>query len=49
MEAKESLAEKLLDESHIKQANQDMISQDLLKKYIIYARRFVHPKLNDID
>lgn len=26
-----------------------MISQDLLRKYIIYARRFCHPKLNEID
>ena len=27
----------------------EQISQDLLKKYIIYARRFIHPKLNEID
>lgn len=25
------------------------ISQDLLKKYIMYSKRFVHPKLNEID
>lgn len=24
-----------------------MIPQDLLKKYIIYARKYVHPRLND--
>jgi len=26
-----------------------MISQDILKKYIMYARKYVHPKLNEID
>ena len=26
-----------------------MVDQDLLKKYIIYARKFIHPKLNEID
>ena len=26
-----------------------MIEQDLLKKYIIYARKNIHPKLNEID
>ena len=26
-----------------------MIDQAMLKKYIIYARKFVHPKLNEID
>ena len=27
----------------------DYIDQELLKKYIIYSRRYVHPKLNEID
>ena len=27
----------------------DYIDQDLLKKFIIYSRRYVHPKLNEID
>ena len=27
----------------------DLIDQTLLKKYIIYARKHVHPKLNEID
>ena len=26
-----------------------MLDQDLLKKYILYARKYVHPKLNEID
>lgn len=26
-----------------------MIDQERLKKYIMYARRYVHPKLNEID
>lgn len=39
----------LLNEDRIKQNENDSIPQDLLKKYIIYAKRYVHPKLNDID
>jgi DNA replicative helicase MCM subunit Mcm2 (Cdc46/Mcm family) len=27
----------------------DLIDQKLLKKYIIYSRKYVHPKLNEID
>jgi len=42
------LGHNLLDTSKIKN-NDDQISQALLKKYIIYARRYVHPKLNEID
>ena len=30
-------------------SEKNMIPQDLLKKYLIYAKRFVHPKLNEID
>lgn len=39
----------LLDESNIKQSSTDLLDQELLKKYIIYARRYVRPKLNEID
>lgn len=45
-----SLIQALLDDSHIPQTNPDsQISQATLKKYMIYARRFVKPKLNEID
>jgi DNA replication licensing factor MCM2 len=27
----------------------DTLDQETLKKYIIYSRRYVHPKLNEID
>lgn len=27
----------------------EVIPQDLLKKYLIYAKRFIHPKLSEID
>jgi DNA replication licensing factor MCM2 len=27
----------------------DIIPQETLKKYVLYAKRFVHPKLSDID
>lgn len=27
----------------------DLIPQDLLKKYIIYAWKFIHPKLHDVE
>ncbi|KAJ3113955.1 MCM DNA helicase complex subunit [Phlyctochytrium bullatum] len=30
-------------------ADDDIIPQDLLKKYIVYARDKVHPKLSDVD
>lgn len=30
-------------------AERDLMPQDLLKKYLIYAKRFVHPKLSEID
>lgn len=39
----------LLDDSKIKKPDDDLIDQETLKKYIIYARKFVHPKLNEID
>jgi DNA replication licensing factor MCM2 len=46
--AKQMLQMNLLDDGHIKQSK-DTIPQDVLKKYIIYAKRYIHPKLNDID
>jgi len=27
----------------------DLIPQEVLKKYIIFARKFIHPKLNDVE
>lgn len=30
-------------------AKKELIPQDLLKKYLIYAKRFTHPKLSEID
>jgi len=46
----QTLNETMLDDSHIPQNNpENQISQEMLKKYMIYARRFVRPKLNDID
>jgi DNA replication licensing factor MCM2 len=45
-----ALAENLLDESGIvKPDTSRLLSMSLLRKYIIYARKFVHPRLNDID
>lgn len=29
--------------------NEDLIPHDLLKKYLIYARRYIKPKLQEID
>lgn len=40
----------MLDETHVMKTEAHLqIDQDLLKKYIMYAKRFVHPKLNEID
>merc|ERR1712166_880913 len=40
----------LLDETHIKKNDMSkVLPQELLKKYIIYAKKFCHPRLNDID
>lgn len=41
------LNENLLPDSTIESI--DTIDQGLLKKYIMYAKRYVHPKLNEID
>lgn len=46
---KEWLHRNLLDDRRVYVNEEDTIPQDILKKYIIYARKFVHPKLNEID
>lgn len=33
----------------MKDSSKDQISQNILRKYIIYARRYVHPRLSEID
>jgi len=43
------LKQNLLNEDKIKLNKDDLINQELLKKYIIYAKRYIHPKLNEID
>ena len=47
---KNRLMANLLDEKNIKGMEQrDEMSQDMLKKYILYSKKFCHPKLNDIN
>ena len=46
---KQWLNDNLLSENKIHVSPDQFIDQELLKKYIIYARRYVHPKLNEID
>lgn len=41
--------QQLLPEDKIKNKDNALIDQELLKKYIIYARKYVRPKLNEID
>ena len=48
-ELKADLEARLLDESRIITEQVQPIEQDLLKKYMIYARKFVNPKLSEID
>lgn len=44
------LQKNLLQDSHVKRTDTSLqVDQDLLKKYIMYAKRMVHPKLNEID
>lgn len=44
------LKKNMLPESNIKKTDSsNQVDQDLLKKYIMYAKRMVHPKLNEID
>ena len=38
-----------LADSHIEQNHLEMLSQEQLKKYIIYARKYVVPKLGDVN
>jgi DNA replication licensing factor MCM2 len=46
----QKLEECMLDESKIKKTDMtNTLPQELLKKYIIYAKKFCHPRLNDID
>eukprot|EP00347_Sterkiella_histriomuscorum_P014795 403359496 len=41
----------LLEDKRLQKINlqEDIIDQEQLKKYIIYAKKYVHPKLNEID
>lgn len=41
--------EVLLEDEDVKIDESEMVSQDMLKKYLIYSRKFIHPKLNDIE
>ena len=43
----EAIEKKLASATNL--AGVDKIPQDLLKKYILYARERVHPKLHDMD
>lgn len=45
----DEIRKNLLDESLALEGEVEGISQDLLKKYIIYARKYVKPQLSDID
>lgn len=48
-QAQQYLEQNLLNENRIKQVDSELIDQDKLKKYIIYSRKYCHPKLNEID
>jgi len=40
----------MLDESNIKKPeHENLLSMEELRKYIIYAKKFIHPRLNEID
>lgn len=43
------LADTLLDDENIKIEEDDLIPQETLKKYLLYSRKYIHPKLNDVD
>lgn len=45
----EYLSATLLDDEGIRVEESDLIPQETLKKYMIYAKKFVHPKLTDVD
>lgn len=44
----EELAQTLLDETDIYE-EEETIPQEMLKKYMTYSRKFVHPRLTDVD
>lgn len=46
VEEDEKLPALLEDANAAKRVGEDIITQDLLKKYIIYARKYCHPSLN---
>jgi len=48
-ETQDWLANNLLNEDRIHKTEGEQMSQELLRKYIIYARRYIRPKLNEID
>lgn len=39
----------MLPNNRMNQEHLDIIEQPLLKKYLIYAKRFIKPKLSEID
>jgi len=39
----------LLPNTRMSQDDSDIIPQELLKKYLIFSKRFTHPKLSEID
>lgn len=47
--ANEELAKSLLPNNKMVNDNQNLIPHDLLKKYLIYSKRFTKPKLSEID
>ena len=46
LELVEGVQQTLLDDSHIRTPQDSIIPQELLKKYIIYAKKYVRPKLD---
>lgn len=47
--AKLYLQSNLLADKRVYLNPDDMLDQQTLRKYIIYAKKYVHPKLNEID
>jgi len=45
----EELDQMSLPNNRMNVVKTDLIDQVMLKKYLIYARRFIKPKLNEID
>lgn len=48
-ESIEDLESTLLDVEGIIEKEDELISQETLKKYIIYSKKYVHPKLTNVD